>query len=217
MKDFGRLVCALERAPLPTFSLTLNKEHVFAVQTDFMDGRPIIYFVKSLYQAEGQYLAYRITGGIEEIIVVGSVANPTFVYSPIIKVNKFPAYFTKTARVDKKSGFIKVELKDLSSLAKVGAYKTIYDEPPLPLFLFKANNNDNAKFVMGAAMSLGESETLSYFYYIVLENEPKDPFLKFSSQRIDQPSFSNKIDEHGHIYLKLIKLFNNHPLVGLHE
>ena len=217
MKDFGRLVCALERAPLPTFSLTLNNEHVFAVQTDLMDGRPIIYFVKSLYQVEGQYLAYRITGGIEEIIVVDSVANPTFVYSPIIKVNKFPAYFTKTARVDKKSGFIKVELKDLSSLAKVGAYKTIYDEPPLPLFLFKANIKDNAKFVMGAAMSIGESEILSYFYYIVLENEPKDPFLKFSSQRIDQPSFSNKIDEHGHIYLKLIKLFNNHPLVGLHE
>jgi hypothetical protein len=216
MKDFGRLVCALERAPLPTFSLTLDKEHVFAVQTEFIDGRPIIYFVKSLYQAEGQYLAYRITGGMEEIIVVHSVANPTFVYSPIIKVNKFPAHFTKTARVDRKSGFIKVELKDLSSLAKISAYKTIYDEPPLPLFIFKANINNNAKFLMGAAMSLGESETLSYFYYIVLENEPTDPFLKFSSQ-IDQPSFCTKIDEHGHIYLKLIKLFNNHPLVELHE
>jgi hypothetical protein len=216
MKDFGRLVCALERAPLPIFSLTLNKEHIFAVQTDFIDGRPIIYFVKSLCHTDGQYLAYRITGGIEEVVVVDSVANPTFVYSPIIKVNKFPPYFTKTARVDKKSGFIIVELKDLSSLAKVAAYKTIYDEPPLPLFLFKANINNSAKFVMGAAMYIGESETLSYFYYTVLENEPKDPFLKFSSQRIDQPSFSNRIDEHGHIYLKLIKLFNNHPLIGLH-
>jgi hypothetical protein len=217
MKDFGRLVCALERAPLPTFSLILNKEQVFAVQTDFIDGRPIIYFVKSLYHKDGQYLAYRITGGAEEVIVVDSVANPTFVYSPIINVDKFPPYFTKTARVDKKSSYVSVELKNLSSLAKVAAYKTIYDEPPLPLFLFKANINDNVKFVLGAAMSLGESDMISYFYYVVLENEPKDPFLKFSSQRIEQPSFSNRIDEHGHIYLKLIKLFNNHPLVGLHE
>src|ERR687887_2693082 len=135
MKDFRRLVCALERAPLPTFSLILNKEHVFAVQTDFIDGRPIIYFVKSLYHKDGQYLAYRITGGAEEVIVVDSVTNPTFVYSPIINVDKFPATLTKTARIDKKSKYVTIRLKDLSSLAKVAAYKTIYDEPPLPLFL----------------------------------------------------------------------------------
>jgi hypothetical protein len=217
MKDFGRLVCALERAPLPTFSLILNKEHVFAVQTDFIDGRPIIYFAKSLYQKDGQYIAYRITGGAEEVIVVNSVANPTFVYSPIINVDRFPRYFTRTARVDKKSAYISVELKDLSSLAKVAAYKTIYDEPPLPLLFFKTNINSNVKFVIGAAMSLVESDTISYFYYVVLDYEPRDPFLKFSSQRVGQPSFSNRIDEHGHIYIKLIKLFNNHPLVRLHE
>ena len=65
-------------------------------------------------------------------------------------------------------------------------------------------------------MSLSESDTISYFYYILLDEEPKDPFLRFSSQKVEQPSFSNRIDEHGHIYLKLIKLANNHPLVGIY-
>lgn len=219
MKDFGRLVCALERAPLPAFSLILNNEHVFAVQTDFINGRPVIYFVKSLQIKDGQYLAYRVTGGTEEVIVVDSVANPTFVYSPIINIDTFPRTLTKTARIDKKSGYISIKLRDLASLAKVAAYKTIYDEPPLPLFLFKENSNNNShyrKFVIGAAMSLSESDTISYFYYILLDEEPKDPFLRFSSQKVEQPSFSNRIDEHGHIYLKLIKLADNHPLVGIY-
>ena len=212
MKDFGRLVCALERAPLPSFSLNLNKEHVFAAQTDFLNGRPVIYFVKSLQLKEGQYLAYRVSGGTEEVVVVDLIANPTFVYSPIIHIDKFPPRLTRAARVDQKWGYVSIGLKDLSSLAKVAAYKTIYDEPPLPLFLFK----ENRKFVIGAAMSLSESDTISYFYYVLVNEEPRDPFLRFSSQRVEQLSFSNRIDEHGNIYLKLIKLADNHPLVEIH-
>jgi hypothetical protein len=126
--------------------------------------------------------------------------------------------------VQKKSGYLAIRLKDLSSLAKVAAYKTIYDEPPLPLFLFKVSddtevgfNESNSRFVIGATMSLNESETKSYFYYVILNEEPKDPFLRYSSQKIEQPSFSSRCDEHGYIYLKLIKLAHTHPLVGINE
>jgi hypothetical protein len=164
MKDFGRLVCALERAPLPAFSLLMNNEYIFAVQTDFIDGRPVIYFVNSPQHRDGQYLAYRIIGGIEEVMVVDSIVNPSFVYSPIINIDKFPSALTKISRVQKKSGYLAIRLKDLSSLAKVAAYKTIYDEPPLPLFLFKDHNgtdrsfNDgNSRLIVGATMSLNES------------------------------------------------------------
>ena len=224
MKDFGRLVCALERAPLPAFSLIMNNEYIFAVQTDFIDGRPVIYFVNSPQHREGQYLAYRIIGGIEEVVVVDSVVSPSFVYSPIINIDKFPSALAKIARVQKKSGYLAIRLKDLSSLAKVAAYKTLYDEPPLPLFLFKGGddtdvgfNESNSRFVIGATMSLNESETKSYFYYVILNEEPKDPFLRYSSQKIEQPSFSGRCDEHGYIYLKLIKLAHTHPLVGINE
>lgn len=211
LNNFGRLVCALERTPVPAFSLYLNQQFVYAVQTDIMDGRPVIYFVKSEEMKYGQYMAYRITGTTEEVCVVDSVMNPSFIYTPIINVDKFPPVLTKKARLSKKSGYISIRLRDLSSLAKVGAYKTIYDEPPLPLLIFK----DKMKFVVGSAISLIESDTLSYFYYVILDEEPANSFLRYSSQKAEQPSFSNRIDEHGYVYLKLIRLASSHPLVKI--
>ncbi len=196
---------------MPVFSLVLNQQFVFAVQTDFIDGRPVIYFVKSEERKYGQYMAYRITGVTEEVAIVDSVVNPSFIYSPIINIDKFPATLTRKSRVNKKSGYITIRLRDLSSLAKVAAYKTIYDEPPLPLLMFR----EETKFVVGSAISLIESDTISYFYYLILDEEPTDPFLRYSSQKVEQPSFSNRIGEHGYIYLKLIKLASSHPLVKI--
>jgi hypothetical protein len=212
LNNFGRLVCALERTPVPAFSLYLNQQFVYAVQTDIIEGRPVIYFVKSEEMKYGQYMAYRITGTTEEVFVVDSVMNPSFIYTPIINVDKFPPTLLKKARLNKKSGYVSIRLRDLSSLAKVAAYKTIYDEPPLPLLIFK----DKMKFVVGSAISLLESDTLSYFYYVILDEEPANSFLRYSSQKAEQPSFSNRIDEHGYVYLKLIRLASSHPLVKIH-
>ena len=228
IKDLGRLVCALERTALPTFSLMLNQDHVFAVQTDFVNGRPVIYFAKiEKYNTCGEYLAYRVIGGVEEVMIVDMVSNPTFVYSPIISIDKLPTVFTKKARIDKVSEYITIRLKDLSSLAKVAAYKTIYDEPPLPLILYKEVNNNSisknntnqsdCRFVIGATMNISDSDTISYFYYVIIDKEPKDFFLRYSSQRVEQPSFHSKIDEHGYIYLKVIRLAYRHPLVRIDE
>ncbi|MFZ0220356.1 MAG: hypothetical protein WB988_21335 [Candidatus Nitrosopolaris sp.] len=211
LNNFGRLVCALERTPVPAFSLFLNQQFVYAVQTDIIEGRAVIYFVKSEEMKYGQYMAYRITGMTEEVSVVDSVMNPSFIYTPIINVDKFPPTLTRKARVNKNSGYISIRLRDLSSLAKVAAYKTIYDESPLPLLIFK----DKTNFVVGSAISLIESDTISYFYYVVLDEEPINSFLRYSSQKVEQPSFSNRIDEHGYVYLKLIRLASGHPLVNI--
>jgi hypothetical protein len=196
---------------MPAFSLVLDQQFVFAVQTDFIEGRPVIYFVKSEETKYGQYMAYRITGVTEEVAVVDSVVNPSFIYTPIINVDKFPPTLTRKARVNKNSGYVSIRLRDLSSLAKVAAYKTIYDESPLPLLIFK----DKTNFVVGSAISLIESDTISYFYYVVLDEEPINSFLRYSSQKVEQPSFSNRIDEHGYVYLKLIRLASGHPLVKI--
>lgn len=211
LNNFGRLVCALERTPVPAFSLFLNQQFVYAVQTDIIEGRAVIYFVKSEEMKYGQYMAYRITGMTEEVSVVDSVMNPSFIYTPIINVDKFPPTLTRKARVNKNSGYVSIRLRDLSSLAKVAAYKTIYDESPLPLLIFK----DKTNFVVGSAISLIESDTISYFYYVVLDEEPINSFLRYSSQKVEQPSFSNRIDEHGYVYLKLIRLASGHPLVKI--
>ena len=198
---------------MPAFSLQFNRQEVLAVQTDIINGRPVIYYAQEPAK-DGQYLAYRVSNGIEEVLLAGSVANPTYVYSPILKVEKFPRSLTKSARIDKGSGYTVIKLKDLSSLAKVAAYKTIYDEPPLPLFLFK---EPGGKIVLGTTMSANDNETISYFYYLTLAEEPKEPFLRYSSQRIDQPMFSTRLDEHGFVYLKVIKLAADHPLVKTYD
>lgn len=213
LKDFGRLVCALERTPMPAFSLRFNKRDVLAAQTDIINGRPVIYYAES-DSKDGQYLAYRVSNGVEEVLLASSVDNPTFVYSPILKVEKFPSALARSARVEKKSGYTVIKLKDLSSLAKVAAYKTIYDEPPLPLFLFKERGG---KVILGTTMSVNDNETVSYFYYVTLTEEPKEPFLRYSSQRVEQPVFSVRLDEHGYVYLKVIRLAADHPLVKTYE
>lgn len=186
---------------------------MLAVQTDMINGRPVIYYAQEDAK-DGQYLAYRVSNGIEEVLLASSVDNPTYVYSPILKVEKFPRSLAKSARIDKGSGYTVIKLKDLSSLAKVAAYKTIYDEPPLPLFLFKERGGN---IVLGTTMSANDNETISYFYYLTLEEEPKKPFLRYSSQRIDQPTFSTRLDEHGYVYLKVIRLAADHPLVKTYD
>lgn len=213
LKDFGRLVCALERTPLPAFSLVFNKEEVLAVQTDIINGRPVIYYTKA-DAGNGQYLAYRVSNGIEEVLLADSVGNPTFVYSPVLKVEKFPRQLTRSAKVDKKSGYTIIKLKDLSSLAKVAAYKTMYDEPPLPIFMFRQHGG---KTVLGTPMSANDNDTASYFYYTLLDHEQAEPFLRYSSLKVEQPVFSSRLDEHGYVYLKVIRLAEDHPLVKTYD
>lgn len=213
LRDFARLVCALERVPLPAFSLVYNKEKVLASQADIVNGRAVIYYCRS-DQPANQYLAYRITNGAEEILQSDSVSNPTFVYSPILSVDKFPPALSRSAKVDKKSGYSVIKLNDIASLAKVAAYKTMFDEPPLPLFLYRGHDD---KLVLGAPMSSNENDSISYFYYVVIEEEPKEPFLRYSSQKNEHPVFSSRLDEHGYIYLKVIRLQGDHPLVKTYD
>jgi hypothetical protein len=213
LRDFGRLVCALERTPLPAFSLQFNRHEVLAVQADIINGRPVIFYAQE-DSKEGQYLAYRVSNGIEEVLLASSVDNPTYIYSPILRVEKFPRSLARSARIDKRSGYTVIKLKDLSSLAKAAAYKAIYDEPPLPLFLFKERKG---KIVLGTAMGANDNETISYFYYVTVEEEPKEPFLRYSSQRADQPTFLTRLDEHGYVYLKVIRLAEDHPLVKTYD
>ena len=79
---------------MPAFSLVFNKEEVLAVQTDIINGRPVIYYTKADV-GSGQYLAYRVSNGIEEVLLADSVSNPTFVYSPVLTVDKFPRQLTR--------------------------------------------------------------------------------------------------------------------------
>lgn len=208
VNDVARLACALERVPLPVFSLTLHNDSVLAVQTDLLMGRPVLYYAK--FKGRGEFLAYRNAGGIEDVTVVDAITNPTFSYSPIIQVEKLPANLMKSVRASK-PGCISIKLKDATSLAKVSGYKIFYDEATLPLFLFKDD-----KHVLGTFMDMGE-DGASSFYYVTLEGAPSETFMKYSSQKAEKAAFTNKVDEHGYIYMKVIRLRKDHPLVMLHD
>ena len=215
LNNFARLVCALELTPLPCFSMNLNNDHIYAVQTEFINGIPVIYYAKcpdsgSNSNFSNQFIAYRCHGISETVILVDTASNPLFVYSPIINIEKLPAIMEKSSRKSKKIGYTKIMLKDLDSLAKIAAYKTIYDEPPLPILYFE--NKKNNMYTLGTPINFMETDSLTYFYYINVENEPSN-FLKYSTQRSEKPSFTNSIENHGYIYLKIIKLAKEHPLV----
>ena len=214
LNNFARLVCALERAPLPCFSMNLNNDHIFAVQTEFVNGIPVIYYAKSQNSDSNicnQFIAYRCQGLSETVTLVDTASNPLFVYSPIINIEKLPAIMEKSSRKSKKISYTKILLKDIDSLAKIAAYKTIYDEPPLPIIFFE--NKKNSTYTLGTSINFMETDSLTYFYYVNIENEPAN-FLKYSTQRSEKPSFTNSIENHGYIYLKMIKLAKEHPLVA---
>ncbi len=211
LNNFARLVCALERAPLPCFSMNLNNDHIFAVQTEFVNGIPVIYYAKYLNSNfSNQFIAYRCHGLSETVTLVDTASNPLFVYSPIINIEKLPAIMEKSSRKSKKISYTKIMLRDLDSLAKIAAYKTIYDEPPLPIIVFE--NKNNSTYTLGTSINFMETDSLTYFYYVNIETEPAN-FLKYSTQRSEKPSFTNSIENHGYIYLKIIKLAKEHPLV----
>ena len=210
LNDFGRFVCALERSPMPSFSMALNRTHVLAVQTDFFSNIPIYYYVKfGEPNYSNQYLAYRCSGFSETVTLVETAANPLYVYSPIINIVKLPLEMTRSSRSSKKLYYKKILLRDLSSLAKIAAYKTIYDEPPLPIFTFKNQNNT---YTIGTPVNVLDNDTLVYFYYLNINVQPYN-FLKYSSQKTEDPIFTNSIEDHGYIYMKIIKLQKVHPLV----
>jgi hypothetical protein len=64
-------------------------------------------------------------------------------------------------------------------------------------------------------MNFNESDEVSYFCHVKLDNEPQKPFLKYSSKNGTEPTFVSSITDHGYSYLKVIKLRDKHPLVKL--
>jgi hypothetical protein len=213
IQDFGRLVCAFERIPLLTFSFKSIEKDLLATQIDFLNNVPVIYYVR--YATQGQYLGYRNSNGIEDVSIVENIQNPSVMYSPIVSVDKFPPIFWRRPKGKKNSNYEPIKLSNFQSLIKIASYKMIYEESPLPLFVFKSTRK--SKYVVGTALNMAESDGISYFYYATIPENPVHSFIKYSSLKSEEPTFTNNIEEHEYIYIKLIKLFGSHPLVKINE
>ncbi len=222
LKDFARLVCSLERIPAPIYEYKSHGTDILAVPSDPLNGRSIIYYVDNLSSDESQYLLYKINNNLEEAYLVEAVKDTSALYSPVIKVSSPPQSFLRPSKISTTTRYTGVGLVDLRSLSKLVAFRTIYEESTIPLFLFPKNSvndssvelsEDNTKYILGTPMSMLDSAETNYFYYVTLDKTIDKSFLKFSIHKSNDPSFSNHIDEHGFIYLKIIQLDGVHPLV----
>ncbi|MDG6909500.1 MAG: hypothetical protein JRN57_01230 [Nitrososphaerota archaeon] len=202
--DLGRLSCALERAPFPLFAFKEGNATRIAAQADLFMGTPIFYYFDN--GTVDEFLAYRITGEGEEVQFVSSASNASYLYAPVIRVHKMPKPLEAKDGFNDK--FISVEVENLPSLVKVGAYKTLFEEPPLPLFAFK----DGGGWVLGTFARIDDYEEASIFFYCRVREEPSG-FLRYTYDRITETTYVKRTDEPGYHYIKVVKLTGRHPLV----
>jgi hypothetical protein len=203
LQDLGRLSCALERAPFPLFAFKEGRSTRIAAQADLFMGVPIFYYFDN--GTVDEFLAYRITGEGEEVQFVSSASNASYLYAPVIRVQKMPKPLEgKDGFQDK---FISVEVENIPSLVKVGAYKTLFEEPPLPLFAFKSGG-----WVLGTFARIDDYEEASIFFYTRVKDEPSG-FLRYNYDRITETTYVKRTDEPGYHYIKVVKLTGPHPLV----
>lgn len=206
INEFSRLVCALERIPRTSFSFVLDGKEVVSVQMDLLKERPVNYYVPN--SKYGHYISYSFKAGKEDCDVVNTMGNPTYLYSPIIRIKSLPESLKPQAKDDSEVAYESLELEDLASLLKL-SYG--FEESPFPLFAFSEKN----KWHVGVFMNFNESDETSYFCHVKLDNEPTKPFLKYSSKDGIEPVFVGGLSEHGYSYLKVIKLKGTHPIVKL--
>lgn len=201
--EFSRLVCALERIPRISFLHMYNGKKVLSVQMDVLKEKPILYYVP--ITKTGQYICYGFNYDVEEASLVNGIKNTTKLYSPIIHIKSLPN--SLLTNIDDKINYIPMELEDLSSLAKLSY---LFEESPSPLFLFPYKNN----WLLGMFVTFNDNET-SYFCYIMLTKNPNKPYLRYSTNNDEQPTFVDNILRHGYSYMKIIKLNDMHPLIKL--
>jgi len=199
--EFSRLVCALERAPRVSFLHEHEGQKVLSVQMDLLKDKPVIYYTP--HDDAGHYLCYGFKSGQEESDTVDSTLDTSRLYSPIVRIRSLPKTLKPGNGTDAK--YHPIVLEDLASLAKL-SYG--FEDAPFPLFSFP----HHGKWLLGVFMNFNE-EGSSYFCHVILDEEPRRPFLKFTATNGTAPSFVDSPDEHGYSYIKLVKLRNAHPLV----
>jgi len=199
--EFTRLVCALERVPRVSFSHNYDGKKILSVQMDVLKEKPIVYYTP--LESKGDYVCYGLKSGKEESNIVNSTSDSSKLYSPIIRIKSLPKTLQPgNGTLDR---YQPIELEDLSSLTKLTCG---FDEFPFPLFLFPHND----KWLLGVFMNFNDEET-SYFCHVVLDSDPGNPFIKFSTKNGMSPTFVQNPSEHGYSYIKIIKLKDTHPLV----
>ncbi len=211
LNELARLTCSLERVPLPIFATKAESGYTLSTQLDFFFGSPVFYYAKS--SDAKQYLGYRTVAATEEVSFVDNPLNASLAYAPVIEILKFPKPFERGLKGVVFSGpkFLSVQVKDLLGLVKVATYKIMFEEPPLPIFAFPTKSG---KWRIGTFTRMEDQENASVFFFYEQDSRPEQNFASYSSTKA-QASLTNRTDEHGNLFVKIIRLKGMHPLVEL--
>lgn len=198
INDLARLAAALEVVPLPIYSFNIRvkeqESSILAVGLNLNIGRPTFCYVNTTCSSE--FIAYRAYMGSEEVNMVNVAKNPAYSYAPVIKVRSMPKRLLRFKSVE----YDAILLDDITSLVKIGLYKYMRDEVLIPFFLSAIDDGS----IIGTF--LNSNDDYPYFCYTILQGIPKENFIRYSSQSDEVPVFTNSIDEHGYIYMKIVRL-----------
>jgi len=184
---------------------------MLSTQLDLFVGAPIFYFAYS--EDVKHFLAYKTTATGEEVSLVDSPSNAALVYAPIIEIVRLPELFSHSLEQGQEySGaqFLPFQVKDVMSIVKVASYKVMFEEPPLPMFAFPSSGGD--RWLIGSFTRIEEYEEASIFFYYEQKERPEQNYVGYSTSKA-QAFFTNRTDEHGNLYVKIIRLKKMHPLV----
>ena len=210
LEEFARLACAFEKISSPIFHFAIENEQVLAAIHDIFRGTQVFYYVKTNKCSE--FIAYRNTGEKEFVEMSNSTKEAACTYAPIISFEKSPKIFHKGIKGKiKREKYISIQVNELTSLCKVALYKIVLEEPPVPIFCFQKGD----KWIIGTFASLDESDQAAMFFYLQLNRRPEFNFVRYSTVNPEKTMLTNRTDEHGYLYGKIIRLIGIHPLVEL--
>ncbi len=193
INDFARLACAFERIPSPIYHLILDESEILAIEGEEINEQLVYYYVR--YHNINEFLAYKISGYKEDIKLTENTLEPAYTYAPIISIKKWPEeLISKDNNICKK-----IILRDLNSLAKLCSYKSILNEAPVYI-VYSAG-------LLGIFLSIHDDT----FFYCIKE-DTRANFIRYNTSTL-QTTFTNKVDEHGYIYTKIITLKEKHRLI----
>lgn len=202
--DFARLVCGFRKDPLRVYCFEYKEKKIFADRRTRQNS--ILYYYTDEIK-DGRYISYDPRGGSEIADVVDTTKTVSR-YAPIIRLDSLP-FPTRTPKKLKEK-FKTARTHDLGDLARLTYNPKLPEEVELTLISFPYKK----KWVVGYTTEIELLDYVNCFNYVEVDEEPKYPFLKYSSHEGKEIEFSNKF-RHGYSYFPVVKLKENHPIFGL--
>jgi hypothetical protein len=202
LKDLARLACAFERIPRPLFAFPYDgKSYALAVHAEQLGDHPLFFF--AVVDSLRPFVRYRSEGDYEDASFSDDALPTSYLHAPVLTVKTAPKEFG----VHMKDGPLpegvgRMELEDVNSLLKLGAYRYIVDES-YPAFYLSTEGGD---LYLGTFVHMGDFDGSDFYFYVKLTGDPGSPFIRYNPSKVNDWSFTSRTAEHGYYYVKVVRI-----------